>query len=70
MAEAEVGADVFGDDPTVLRLQAVAAAKMEMEAALQVSSGTMGNLAALMAHCAPVSSPASLVGQSVDRPRG
>jgi threonine aldolase len=52
MAEAEVGDDVFGDDPTVNRLQALAAERLGKEAALFVPSGTMGNLAAVLAHCA------------------
>jgi threonine aldolase len=51
MAEAEVGDDVFGDDPTVNRLEAISAERMGKEAALFVPSGTMGNLAALLAHC-------------------
>ncbi len=51
MAEAEVGDDVFGDDPTVNALQELAADLMGKEAALFVPSGTMGNLAALLAHC-------------------
>jgi threonine aldolase len=51
MAEAEVGDDVFGDDPTVNRLQTVAAEKLGKEAALFVPSGTMGNLAAVLSHC-------------------
>jgi threonine aldolase len=51
MAEAEVGDDVFGDDPTVLRLEALAAEKMGKEAAVFVASGTMGNLAAILSHC-------------------
>lgn len=51
MAKAEVGDDVFGDDPTVNRLQAMAAERMGKEAALFVPSGTMGNLAAVLAHC-------------------
>jgi threonine aldolase len=51
MAKAEVGDDVFGDDPTINRLQALAAAKTGKEAGLLVPSGTMGNLAALLAHC-------------------
>ena len=44
MTEAELGDDVFGEDPTVNRLQDVAAERMGKEAALFVSSGTMGNL--------------------------
>src|SRR5512142_2966229 len=51
MAKAEVGDDVFGDDPTVNRLQEMAAERMGKEAALFVPSGTMGNLAALLSHC-------------------
>jgi threonine aldolase len=51
MAAASVGDDVYGDDPTVNRLQEMAAALMDKEAALFVPSGTMGNLAALLAHC-------------------
>ncbi|HLE91969.1 MAG TPA: beta-eliminating lyase-related protein, partial [Anaerolineales bacterium] len=44
MAEAEVGDDVYGDDPTVNRLQEIAAEMMGKEDALFVPSGTMGNL--------------------------
>lgn len=51
MAEAEVGDDVYGDDPTVNRLEEMAAEKMGKEAALFVPSGTMGNLMALLVHC-------------------
>ena len=51
MAKAEVGDDVFGDDPTINFLQEMAAEMMGKEAALFVPSGTMGNLAALLAHC-------------------
>jgi threonine aldolase len=51
MAEAEVGDDVFGDDPTVNRLQARAAGMLGFEAALLFPSGTQSNLAALMTHC-------------------
>lgn len=51
MAEAEVGDDVYGEDPTVNRLEEMAAARMGKEAALFVPSGTMGNLAAILAHC-------------------
>ena len=52
MARAEVGDDVFGDDPTVNRLQEMAAARLGKEAALFVASGTMGNLVALLTYCA------------------
>ena len=51
MAEAEVGDDVFGDDPTVKRLEEMAAARLGKEAALFVASGTMGNLVSLLAQC-------------------
>jgi threonine aldolase len=51
MAQAELGDDVFGDDPTVNRLQARAAEVFGMEAALLLPSGTQSNLAALMSHC-------------------
>ena len=52
MARAEVGDDVFGDDPTVNRLQEIAAERFGMEAGLFFPSGTQSNLAAVMAHCA------------------
>jgi threonine aldolase len=51
MMEAELGDDVFGDDPTVNRLQARAAELFGFEAALLFPSGTQSNLAALMSHC-------------------
>jgi len=51
MAWAEVGDDVYGEDPTVCRLEAMAAERMGKEAALFVASGTMGNLAGVLAHC-------------------
>jgi threonine aldolase len=51
MAAAEVGDDVYGDDPTVNRLQAVAAERFGFEAALFFPTGTQSNLAALMSHC-------------------
>ncbi|WP_119072521.1 low-specificity L-threonine aldolase [Aggregatilinea lenta] len=51
MAEAAVGDDVYGEDPTVNQLEADAARRLGKEAALFVSSGTMGNLAAILAHC-------------------
>jgi threonine aldolase len=52
MAEAEVGDDVFGDDPTVNALEARAAELLGKEAGLFVASGTMGNLVAQLAHLA------------------
>ncbi|MET7386101.1 low-specificity L-threonine aldolase [Streptomyces sp. NPDC005529] len=51
MAEAEVGDDVFGDDPTVNALQERIAGLLGFEAALFVSSGTQSNLCALLTHC-------------------
>jgi threonine aldolase len=51
MAQAPVGDDVYGEDPSINRLQELAAAKLGKEAALFVPSGTMGNLIAVLAHC-------------------
>ncbi len=51
MANAELGDDVYGEDPTVNRLQSIAAERLGKEAALFVPSGTMGNLAAVLTHC-------------------
>jgi threonine aldolase len=51
MAVAEVGDDVFGEDPTVNHLEEMAADRLGKEAALLVASGTMGNLVAQLAHC-------------------
>ncbi|MFZ6769577.1 low-specificity L-threonine aldolase [Undibacterium sp. Di26W] len=51
MHAAEVGDDVYGDDPTVNRLQAYAAERFGYAAALFASSGTQTNLLALLAHC-------------------
>jgi threonine aldolase len=51
MAAAEVGDDVFGDDPTVNALQARIAAMLGFEAALFMPTGTQSNLCALLAHC-------------------
>ena len=50
MANAHVGDDVYGEDPTVNQLEALAAEKVGKEAGLFVSSGTMGNLIAILAH--------------------
>ena len=52
MTEAELGDDVFDDDPTVDRLEALAAETLGKEASMFVPSGTQSNLAALMTHCA------------------
>ena len=51
MAEAEVGDDVYRDDPTVNKLEALAAERLGRDAAIFVASGTMGNLLALLVHC-------------------
>lgn len=51
MAAAEVGDDVYREDPTLQRLEQMAAERMGKEAGLFVPSGTMGNLAAVLAHC-------------------
>jgi threonine aldolase len=50
MADAELGDDVYGEDPTVNRLQDLAAELLGKEAGLFVASGTMGNLVSLLAH--------------------
>jgi threonine aldolase len=50
MARAEVGDDVWGEDPTVQRLEAMAAARLGKEAGLFVASGTMGNLVSVVGH--------------------
>jgi threonine aldolase len=51
MANAVVGDDVYGEDPTVNRLQEMAAERMGKQAGLFVASGTMGNLTAILSHC-------------------
>src|SRR5688500_19757279 len=53
MAEADVGDDVFLEDPTLNRLQERSAAVFGREAALFVPSGSMGNLASVIAHTRP-----------------
>jgi threonine aldolase len=53
MFEAEVGDDVYGEDPTVNRLEAVAAEMMGKEAAVFVTSGTQSNLVAVLTHTKP-----------------
>ena len=52
MQTAELGDDVYGEDPTVNRLEQYLAAELGFEAALFVPTGTMSNLLGLMAHCA------------------
>ena len=49
---AEVGDDVFGEDPTITRFEQMAAERVGEEAALFVASGTMGNLVCSLTHCA------------------
>lgn len=51
MAEAQVGDDVFGEDPTVNSLEKTAAERLGKQAALFVASGTMGNLVSVLSHC-------------------
>ncbi len=53
MYEAELGDDVYGEDPTVNRLQELAAEMLGKEAAMLVPSGTMGNQIAVLTHCLP-----------------
>lgn len=52
-AEAELGDDVYGEDPTVNELQELAAEMLGKEDALLVTSGTQGNQVAILAHCSP-----------------
>jgi threonine aldolase len=52
IAAAPVGDDVFGEDPSIRRLEAIAAERTGKEAAVYVPSGTMSNLVAVMTHCA------------------
>src|ERR1700684_3534196 len=61
MASAEVGDDVFGDDPSVNRLQSLAAERFGFEGALFLPAGTQSNLVALMSHSGRVDE--CLVGQ-------
>ncbi|MCH7621785.1 MAG: PLP-dependent transferase, partial [Chloroflexi bacterium] len=51
MADAEVGDDVYGEDPTINRLQERAADLLGKEAGLLMASGTMSNLVAALTHC-------------------
>lgn len=51
MAAAEVGDDVYGEDPTINTLQEMSAKMLGKEAGLFIPSGTMGNLIAVLAHC-------------------
>jgi threonine aldolase len=51
MAEAVVGDDVYGEDPTINQIEEISASLMGKQAGLFVPTGTMGNLAAILAHC-------------------
>src|SRR5262245_29411719 len=51
MYRAEVGDDVYSEDPTVNRLEELAAERLGKEAAVYMPSGTMGNTSAVLAHC-------------------
>jgi threonine aldolase len=51
IAEAALGDDVYGEDPTINALEALAAERVGKQAAMLVTSGTMGNLCAILAHC-------------------
>ena len=51
MSEAEVGDDVYGEDPTINRLEALTAEMLGTEAAIFATSGTQSNLLALLSHC-------------------
>jgi threonine aldolase len=51
ICNAELGDDVFGEDPTTNRLEKMAAERMGKEAAMLVTSGTMGNLVCMLTHC-------------------
>ena len=51
IAQAELGDDVMAEDPSVNRLEALAAELLGKEAALLVASGTMGNLVSMLSHC-------------------
>src|SRR5579864_6447535 len=64
IARAPLGDDGYGEDPTVSRLEKMAAARLGKEAACLMPSGTMANLACMMAHC-PAGSTA-LVGDQSD----
>ncbi len=51
ICNAELGDDVFGEDPTTIRLEQMAAERMGKEAAMMVASGTMGNLVCVLSYC-------------------
>lgn len=64
MANAVVGDDVYGEDPTVVELERKCAELFKKEAALFVTSGTMGNLISIMVHCKQRGSEAIVGGSS------
>lgn len=64
MFDAEVGDDVYGDDPTVIKLQEMTAKLLGKEAALLVPSGTMGNLISVINHCSQFGSEVILGDES------
>jgi threonine aldolase len=64
MFDAEVGDDVYSDDPTILKLQEMAAKLLGKEAALFVPSGTMGNLICVLNHCSEFGSEMILGDES------
>ena len=70
MADAELGDDVFGDDPTVIALEQRAAELTGKQAGLFVPSGTMGNLVSLMAHVPRGGEVIAGEGAHYVRPRG
>jgi len=67
MLNAELGDDVFGDDPTVIELEKMCAAIFGKPAGLFVPSGTMGNLIAVMTHCNERASEL-IIGDKVPNP--
>src|SRR6185312_7555065 len=65
MAEAEVGDDVYGEDPTVNRLEERVAERLGLEAALFVPSGTQANQIAMGLHCRPSDEVITEVGSHI-----
>lgn len=64
MANAIVGDDVFGEDPTIIQLEQRSAKLFEKDAAMFVPTGTMGNLIAIMVHCRERGAEAIVGGSS------
>ena len=52
MADAEVGDDVYGDDPSINRLEKIVAERLGKESGIFMTSGTQSNLSAILTHCA------------------